>query len=322
MLFWIIILVIFVLFLAEEIFFTKRLQSKYKQRRKQLLNECASLNKKESEHKRQVDDLDSILSERFLFYDTARKIAPILDKKELFSVFAEELKYLGHIETVEIGVSSKKTKGLRFGLGKDSKDILYVETKSKAVAEHIPYFAKLLRLCLERIKLYEQLQQMSIYDSFTKVYTRRYFMLRFLEEFNRAEKFSLNLSFLMLDIDHFKKINDTYGHLVGDAVLREVARLIRENTREIDFVARFGGEEFSVILPETDKAGAIMMAERISSRISRERISVFDEILTVNISVGVSSYPQNSIHSDVLIEVADKALYKAKLSGRNKVCWF
>jgi diguanylate cyclase (GGDEF)-like protein len=126
----------------------------------------------------------------------------------------------------------------------------------------------------------------------------------------------------MIDIDHFKEINDIYGHLVGDAVLREMARIIRENIREIDFPARFGGEEFAVILPETDKASAIMAAERISSRVSRERIKVFDEVLNVNISVGVATFPQNTLYSDVLIEVADKALYKAKLSGRNRVCWF
>jgi diguanylate cyclase (GGDEF)-like protein len=147
-------------------------------------------------------------------------------------------------------------------------------------------------------------------------------MRRYLEEFERAGKFKLELSFLMIDIDYFKKINDSYGHLVGDAVLRETARLIKENIRDIDFIARYGGEEFSVILTETDKAGAIMVAERISSRISRERIKVFDENLNTSVSVGVATFPDNTIHSDVLIELADKAMYKAKVSGRNRVSWF
>ncbi|MBD3264476.1 MAG: diguanylate cyclase, partial [Candidatus Omnitrophica bacterium] len=144
----------------------------------------------------------------------------------------------------------------------------------------------------------------------------------FNEEFERAKRFGLDLSFLMLDIDWFKKINDTYGHLVGDAVLREVARVIKENIREIDVAGRYGGEEFAVFLLETDKAGAIMVAERISSRISREVIKVFDESLTTTLSIGVASYPQNTLYPDVLIEVSDKALYKAKVSGKNRVCWF
>jgi diguanylate cyclase (GGDEF)-like protein len=207
-------------------------------------------------------------------------------------------------------------------LGQDIPQSLYVKTKSKAVIGYIPYFVNLLRLCLERIKLYGRLQEISIHDSLTKVYNRRYFTQRFSEEFSRANTFGLNLAFLMADIDNFKRINDTYGHLVGDAVLREVARLIQESTRGIDFVARFGGEEFAVILPETDKAGAIMVGERIRSRISMENIVVFDETLVINVSVGVAAFPQNTLYPDVLIETADKALYKAKTSGKNRVAWF
>jgi diguanylate cyclase (GGDEF)-like protein len=147
-------------------------------------------------------------------------------------------------------------------------------------------------------------------------------MLRYMEEFERAKKFGLKFSFLMIDIDNFKKINDTYGHLVGDAILREIAKMIRASIRQIDFIARFGGEEFSVVLTDTDKTGAIMVAERINSRISRHPVKVFDELLSVNISIGVAAFPENAIHSDVLIEIADKALYKAKISGRNRASWF
>ncbi|MBN3040590.1 MAG: GGDEF domain-containing protein, partial [Candidatus Omnitrophica bacterium] len=124
------------------------------------------------------------------------------------------------------------------------------------------------------------------------------------------------------DIDNFKKINDGYGHLAGDVILRKVAAILRATMRELDFVSRYGGEEFAVVLPETDKAGAIMVAERLSTRVSRERIKAFEETLSVTLSVGVSSFPHNTLHSDVLIEIADRALYKAKTSGRNRVCWF
>ena len=147
-------------------------------------------------------------------------------------------------------------------------------------------------------------------------------MNQYQQEFERAKRAKFDLSLLLIDIDNFKKINDTYGHLVGDVVLCEVARLIDESMREIDFLSRFGGEEFAVILPETDKAGAIMVADRICSKVSRGQIKAFDEILSVTLSIGVASFPQNTLHSDLMIEISDKALYKAKLSGRNRVCWF
>ncbi len=323
MLFGIAFSLLFIIFLSEEYLSFKKLRKKCEDDKKKTSQRYFNLKKVQTALKERVGRLESSLSERFLLYDLTRKIAPILNKKELFSTFTEEIKHLGKVDMIGFSNSSDSNKGvLKFELGKGGEETLEVSTKSKNVIEYMPYFVKLLRLCLERIKLYDELQELSILDSLTKIYNRRHFMFRYKSEFQRAAKFKLNLAFLMIDIDHFKKINDTYGHLVGDAVLREAARIIRENLREIDFLARFGGEEFSVILPETDKASAIMAAERISSKVSRERIMVFDETLGVNISVGVATFPQNTLHSDVLIEVADKALYKAKLSGRNRVCWF
>lgn len=309
------------LFIVEVLSLKKCLQD-HQERKKIIDDKHALLKKEEVILRKEVEELESSLSERFLFYDIARRMAPLLSKKALFKVFAEEIKHLGKIDDIMFSESAKTQGYLKFALTGEASEALFIKTRSKPVITYIPYFVKLLSLCLERIKLYDKLQEISIHDSLTKVYNRRYFMRRYLEEFERAKKFNFNLSFLMIDIDHFKKINDTYGHLVGDAVLREVANLIKENIREIDFLARFGGEEFSAILPETDKAGAIMMAERISSRVSRRRIQVFDETLNTTISIGVAAFPQNTIHSDVLIEISDKALYKAKVSGRNRVCWF
>jgi diguanylate cyclase (GGDEF)-like protein len=110
--------------------------------------------------------------------------------------------------------------------------------------------------------------------------------------------------------------------LVGDAVLHKIAKLISENLREIDFVARYGGEEFSVVLLDTDKSDAIMVAERICAKISHNRIRAFDETLDVTVSLGVATYPANTLYPDMLLETADKALYKAKTSGKNRACWF
>jgi len=322
MLFTTITVAIFILFLIENAFFLRLLAGKYERRKKALSDKYTFLKKEKEDIKKKINTLENSLSERFLFYDLTRRIAPLLDKKVLFQEFCEGIKYLGQIENLDFCDALKSPEHLTFELDKKTQQFLSVKSGCKEVIEYMPYFAKLLSLCLERIKLYDKLQKLSIHDSLTKTYNRRYFMNRYLEEFKRAQKFSFNLSFLMFDVDHFKKINDTYGHLVGDAVLREVASIIRENIREVDFMARFGGEEFSAVLSETDKAGAIMMAERISSRVSKEKIKVFDETVAATISIGVGSFPQNTLHPDVLLEVSDKALYKAKLSGRNRVCWF
>lgn len=319
---WVIVSVLFILLIIQEIFFLREIKDEDCREKKELTEEYTSLRKEEESSKSEMKNMEVNLSKHFLFYELARKLAPFLNKEDLFGVFSEEIKRLGRIEDIEFSGSAKNKGYLKFDLARGCPESLYLKTQSKEVISNAPYFMNLLNLCLERIKLYDELQRLSIGDSLTKVYNRRYFTLRFIEEFERAKKFRLNLSFLMIDIDHFKKVNDTYGHLVGDVVLREAARLIKESIREIDLAARYGGEEFSVILPETDKAGAIMAAERINLKISQERIKAFDETLSVSVSVGVASFPQNAAHSDVLIETADKALYKAKLSGRNRTCWF
>lgn len=311
------------MFILGEIYSHRVFIKNQKSQRDSLLIEYDNLKKVRNSLQQDLNKLEKKIAEHFSFYELARRIAPLLDRKNLFNVFSAEVKYLfNDIEEIQICDQPKEGGYFNFPLGEDESEVLCVKTGSKNIIEYLAHFAKLLQLCIERINLYERLQQLSIYDSLTEVYNRRYFTQRYLEEFERAKKFKLNLSFLMIDIDHFKKINDSYGHLVGDVVLREVAKIIGENMREIDFVARYGGEEFSIILPETDKAGAIMVAERIRSKVSGQRIKAFDEILHINISIGIGSYPQNTLHSDVLIEVADKALYKAKISGRNRICWF
>ena len=314
--------VLFVLFVSAEALFLRGFIARQREKESALSSKVDALGKKQASLDRQIDSFEKEMVDHFFLYDLAGRLAPVIDKRELFNIFAEGIRFLGPSDIVSFGEQHPIEGALRFALDRDSGELLQIKTSSEKIIRYLPYLTKLLKLCIERIGLYEKLHQLSIYDSLTGVYNRRYFSLRYLEEFNRASEYGLNLAFVMIDLDKFKEINDIYGHLVGDAVLRRIADLIQEIIREIDFVARYGGEEFALILPETDKAGAIMVAERIRKHVSRRKIRAFDEAVSVTISAGVAAFPQNTIHSELLLETADKALYKAKSSGRNKVCWF
>ncbi|MFA6281529.1 MAG: GGDEF domain-containing protein [Candidatus Omnitrophota bacterium] len=320
MLYWIIIILALFLFIAVELKILRKVAAEDSKAKKELLDKMAVLHEEIAPLRKKIDALELENLEHFFFYDLMRKLAPFLDKKSLSKVFLEEIRYLGEAEIVEPPKLTNAADCLSFSLGNEEN--IYIKTKSKKIYRYQNVLSKMLGLCAERVDLYDKFQQLSIYDSLTECYNRRYFTMRLLEEFSRAQKFSLNISFIMTDIDNFKKINDTYGHLVGDVVLKEIAKVIKENVREIDSVARLGGEEFAIIFPETDKTAAIIVAERIRSRISQKIIKAFDEVLGVTISAGVASFPQNTLYSDVLMEIADKALYQAKQAGKNQVSWF
>jgi diguanylate cyclase (GGDEF)-like protein len=173
---------------------------------------------------------------------------------------------------------------------------------------------------LQRIKLYEKVEALASTDGLTGVFVRRHLLERLAAEITRSKKFGFKLSFLMIDIDHFKQFNDHYGHLVGDVVLKQVAETIRKSTREIDIVGRHGGEEFGVILIETDDSGAFFVAERIRHAVAERIFKAYDENLKVTISIGCSTYSQKLHDLGALVDAADGALYQAKREGRNRVC--
>ncbi len=198
--------------------------------------------------------------------------------------------------------------------------ILTVDDLQKKDFDRLLIVAMQFALAIKKVLLYETVEALAITDGLTGLYTRRYFFERLGEEFERSKRHGFKFSFLMLDIDDFKKCNDTYGHLVGDAVLKEVAHIAKAGVREIDLVARYGGEEFCVILPETDKAGAMLVAERIRKRVEENIFKAYDEKLNITISVGLAAYPSDSEEAFDLIDRADKALYTAKSSGKNIVC--
>ena len=186
--------------------------------------------------------------------------------------------------------------------------------------ETLEILAQQFSLALRRIRLYQDQERLSITDSLTELYTRRYILERLEEELRRSQQRKIHLTLLMVDVDYFKNINDQHGHLVGDQILREIAGIVRQNIREIDIAGRFGGEEFAVVLPDTDEQGAQYAAERIRQAVEKSHIKAYDVIVSVTVSVGAATYPEDDQDADQLIENADGALYRAKSLGRNKVC--
>ncbi|MCX5715521.1 MAG: sensor domain-containing diguanylate cyclase [Candidatus Omnitrophica bacterium] len=196
---------------------------------------------------------------------------------------------------------------------------LNIKGLSQAALEKFLIVSRQFSLAIKKVRMYERIQELAITDGLTGIFVRRYFLQELDEEFVRASRHKFKLSFLMIDLDHFKECNDKFGHLIGDAMLKETARVLKHNIREVDLIGRYGGEEFSVILPEADRVSAGLVAERLRRAVEANIFKAYDEVLHMTISVGVATFPQDASRSGDLIEQADKALYSAKAEGRNRV---
>jgi two-component system cell cycle response regulator len=166
-----------------------------------------------------------------------------------------------------------------------------------------------------------RLEALAHTDPLTQALNRRALTQRLASELDRARRYEGVIALLMIDLDHFKRINDTYGHLVGDDVLREFAIILTSAVRSVDMVARYGGEEFVVVLPETGAEGAIAFAERIRERIEAHAFRSGDRLtLRLTTSIGVATFPSSRVESvEDIFSRADAALYRAKAEGRNRV---
>ncbi|MBI4682604.1 MAG: GGDEF domain-containing protein [Nitrospirae bacterium] len=177
------------------------------------------------------------------------------------------------------------------------------------------------KLAVEAWEIKEKLREVAIKDGLTNLYNHRHFQDILDKEIPRVERYSHVLSLIMIDIDYFKKFNDTYGHPQGDIVLRSVADVFEKTIRTTDTAARYGGEEFAVILPETDIKGAVIIAEKLRQIVEKLELKLGDKIVNVTISLGVTNYdPARGRKTKAeIIDAADKALYNSKKTGRNKL---
>ncbi len=269
--------------------------------------------------------LSSQLEDIFAVYEAAKDICRSLDENKVYENFCRQAgKYIGladcrlirdreelaryRADTVfSIDVNNQQI-GALIAAGIDSQ-----KTRDKFYI----LFQQLVS-GLRRSVLYKRVQELAIVDSLTGVFSRRYAQGRLGEELQRSMKFRHSVSVLMIDLDNFKSYNDQYGHLVGDAILKDAAGTIKENIRQIDLIGRFGGEEFIGILAETDALGALLVAERIRRAVEEKKLKIYDESLRMTLSIGIASFPAHGQDSGTLIDKADKALYAAKNSGRNR----
>src|SRR5215211_1889685 len=180
-------------------------------------------------------------------------------------------------------------------------------------------FAKQIGVSLERARLFQEVQSLALTDPLTGLQNRRSLFELGRVEFARSQRTQRPFCCIMLDLDHFKRINDEYGHMIGDQVLQEFARRCHQSVRAVDLIGRYGGEELIILLPETDGPTSMQVAERLRTSIASTTINIFDKDISVTVSIGVATQDENTSDLETLIARADQAMYIAKHKGRNRV---
>lgn len=316
---------------------------------KNLEGQVGRLNDENERLNAEVIKLDKQNREIAGLYEITKEMSSALSFGEIFQIFGDFLrknfkfiacklilierdkKTTGRIYKVEAPADNRNVMRAQIAMQElaiplisqnETIGVLNVEGLEEEALEKFMIVARQFSLEIEKVRLYETVQELAITDGATGVFVRRYFLEILKEEFERSLMHNFKMSFLMIDLDHFKECNDAFGHLVGDFILKEIARILRQNVREIDFIGRYGGEEFSLLLPETDKTSAGLVAERLRAAVASQGFKAYDEFTKMTISIGLSTFPEDAKNISELIDFADKALYEAKAQGRNRVIAF
>ncbi|MFL5561895.1 MAG: diguanylate cyclase [Gemmatimonadaceae bacterium] len=258
--------------------------------------------------------------------------SPVLVEEGVSNPLYGEIRQVWEAEGLTVPVSSAIA--LPFTLDRTQLGVFFLRTSGSEppLSHHDIEFAdtviRAAVAAIQRAQLLEttradkaRLEALATTDAVTTLLNRRALVDRLSHEMERARRYGTPLALLMVDLDHFKDINDTHGHLVGDEALREVARLLQSGVRNVDIVARYGGEEFAIVLPETSNEGAVAFAERVRERVA-EHVFANERLpsLRITVSVGVASVPSAEIESvEDFFARSDEALYRAKAGGRNQV---
>ena len=293
------------------------------QRIHRLKESVVQLQSEWQQRKRALHDQEEAIQKILGLYDLSKRFLATLDMEEGLRVLGE---FLGTwIPQMNDQERAEYLERLRLQMGQ-REEAMHNLVEAPAAVEAHPNLRERwsivrgqLTLGLQRISLYTQVQESALHDGLTGLLGRRHFRQRFEEEVERARRRGTRLAFLMVDIDDFKKVNDNYGHLVGDVVLRDISAIMQHSVREMDMVGRYGGEEFSVALPEATRELGVQIADRIRQTIERKTIQAYDERIQVTVSVGVAFLPEDAASAEKLIERADQAMYEAKRAGRNRV---
>ncbi len=234
------------------------------------------------------------------------------------SVICEFLKLLTHLD-----LSEEESKKFWFEIIKHKK--LVAEKLGRDVGLRVSildYFVNINKMIdnptFVEIHIYEFLTKLTLIDELTFIYNRRFFDNAIEKEYYRSKRYGTSLSLLFFDLDNFKEINDNYGHKAGDILLQEIGHTLNDTIRKEDMPCRYGGEEFVVILPNTDKTGAVSFSDRINTAINKIKLPEIEN-RDVTISAGIATYPDDTDDYKELIILADKAMYKAKFSGKNQI---
>ncbi|NPV42880.1 MAG: diguanylate cyclase [Firmicutes bacterium] len=238
----------------------------------------------------------------------------------------KDKRYIGGVEGArsELAVPIKH-KGKVLGvLNIESKDLDAFTPKE---IRYMELFAEQVSIAIANARLIESAKKQAITDELTNLYNYRYFINKLEKEVYEARRYKRPLTILMIDLDDFKLVNDTFGHPVGDQILKRVAAIICSNTRKSDIVARYGGEEFGIILPETDKQGGFIVADKIRNNISMIDLSCGElknkknKKIFLTASIGIATFPEDADNWERLIIEADNAMYRAKKQGKNLVIY-